>query len=218
MSKFITGILVLFLGSVAFAQVVTTATTGTVTFSQGLGSALVSKVGKYAVVATVTNVAPGAGTFTCAVTDICTRVGHGYATGLVVRGTTTTTLPAGISVSTDYFIISLGANTFSFATTLALAQAGTAIDITDTGTGTHTVTATALAGASLRLQGSMDNTVWVDLPVRASGDVTKSANVTVTASFYLDEPNINVNYIRVFYAITTGQLSVSQVPKYIRLP
>ena len=80
------------------------------------------------------------GTFTAATSDICTMAGHGYTTGNgPVQATTTTTLPAGLALTTNYWIIRLSSSTFSLATTLALAQAGTAVDVTDTGTGTHTI-------------------------------------------------------------------------------
>ena len=86
-----------------------------------------------------TNIVTG-GTFTAATTDIITKTAHGYLTGDKVRFTTTTTLPAGLSLSTTYYVIKLTADTFKVATTRSLAVAGTAVDITDTGTGTHTVT------------------------------------------------------------------------------
>ena len=61
-------------------------------------------------------------------------------TGTEVTVSSTTTLPAGLSADTRYFLIFQSATTFNFATTLANALAGTVIDITDTGTGTHTIT------------------------------------------------------------------------------
>ncbi len=79
-------------------------------------------------------------TFTAAVSNICTKVAHGLLTGDQVRLTTTTTLPAGLSLATDYYVIYLTADTFSLATSVVNATAGTAVDITDTGTGTHTIT------------------------------------------------------------------------------
>lgn len=83
-------------------------------------------------------------TFTAATTDICTDVAHTLKTGDgPFQLTSTTTLPAGLSLATNYWIIRLSADTFSFATSLALALAGTAVDITDTGTGTHTISDTA---------------------------------------------------------------------------
>jgi hypothetical protein len=79
------------------------------------------------------------GTFTAATTDICTKVAHGFLTGNKVRVSSTTTLPAGLSAATTYYVIKLTADTFKLATTDANATAGTAIDITDTGTGTHSI-------------------------------------------------------------------------------
>lgn len=52
--------------------------------------------------------------------------------GDVVRLTTTTTLPAGLSLATDYWIL----DDFQLATSAT----GSAVNITDTGTGTHTAT------------------------------------------------------------------------------
>ena len=83
-------------------------------------------------------------TFTAATSDVCTKVAHGLQTGDgPVRLTTTGTLPAGLALATDYWIIWIDADTFYFATSLANAYAGTRVDITTTGTGTHTVSDTA---------------------------------------------------------------------------
>jgi len=75
-----------------------------------------------------------------ATTNIITSAAHGYQTGVVVRATTTTTLPTGVSASTDYWVIRLTADTFALAASLALAVAGTKLDFTDAGTGDHTLT------------------------------------------------------------------------------
>lgn len=216
--KFLLTLVLLLTGLTANAALprVDVAVTSEFAASGGVGATMVPYNGKYSVIVAVTNSAPAAGTFTCAVTDICTKAAHGYLTGLKIQASTTTTLPAGLSLTTDYFVIKLSASTFSLATSLALAQAGTAIDITDTGTGTHTITPTALAGASLKLQGSMDGTTYVDLPIMASGDASKSASITATANFYLDEKQLNVNYVRVYYTLTAGQLSISQISKVDR--
>lgn len=79
------------------------------------------------------------GTFTAATTDICTKTAHGFVTGQKVRVSSATTLPAGLSAATTYYVIKVTADTFKLATTDALATAGTAIDITDTGTGAHSI-------------------------------------------------------------------------------
>ncbi len=73
-----------------------------------------------------------------------THTAHGLRTGDgPVRLTTTTTLPAGLALATDYYAVRLTANTFSLATSLALALAGTVITTSDAGTGTHTLSDTA---------------------------------------------------------------------------
>lgn len=77
-------------------------------------------------------------------TDICTytssaSIPSNILTGTRVRLTTTTTLPAGLSLATDYYVIRLSDTTFKLATSYANAIAGTAINITSTGTGTHTI-------------------------------------------------------------------------------
>lgn len=211
-------IFLLFFSTFAFAQAphVDVAVTSEFAASGGVGGTIVSRNSRYGVITTVTVTTPSAGTFTCAITDICTKATHGFKTGLKVQLTTTNTLPAGVTTSTDYFVIVLTADTFSLASSLVLAQAGTPIDITNTGTGVHTITATALAGASLKLQGSMDGTTYVDLPIKATGDATKSSSITVTNSFFLTETNLSVNYVRIYYTLTAGQLSVSQISKVDR--
>lgn len=57
-----------------------------------------------------------------------------------VRFTTTTTLPTGLALATDYYLIRVSATTARVATTLANAIAGIAIAFVDAGTGTHTMT------------------------------------------------------------------------------
>jgi hypothetical protein len=187
------------------------ATTNSFASSTAMPSIPVERNRAFAVVTAITNVAPAAKAFTAAVTDICTAAGHGYLTGLKVQLTTTVTLPAGLSLATDYWVIKLSDNTFSLGATLVDALAGTAVDITGTGTGVHTITATAIGGASVKLQGSMDNVTFVDLPIKASGDVTKSASITATANVLLVETDTCVNYVRTYYTMTAGQLSVSEL-------
>lgn len=67
-----------------------------------------------------------------------TVTSHGYATGQgPIRLSTTGTLPTGLALSTDYFIIRVDSNTIQ----LTLTQLGPAVDITAAaGGGTHTIT------------------------------------------------------------------------------
>lgn len=78
--------------------------------------------------------------------DEITETAHGLLTGDVGQFTTTGTLPAGLSLATDYWVIKVDDDTFQVATSLANAEAGTQVDITDQGSGTHTFT---MSGASI---------------------------------------------------------------------
>lgn len=69
---------------------------------------------------------------------------HGKVTGDgPYHLTTTTTLPAGLTAATNYWVIFVDANTFKLATSKANAEAGTAVTITDNGTGTHSISGVA---------------------------------------------------------------------------
>lgn len=115
--------------------------------------ALVDVVGFYRVTAVTTTTAQAttntlgqSDTFTAdASSDVCTwtstaSIPSNILTGTRVRLTTTTTLPGGLAIATDYYVIRVSDTTFKLATSYADAIAGTAINITDAGTGTHTVT------------------------------------------------------------------------------
>lgn len=93
------------------------------TQGEGLGTALLKR-----------------GTFTAATSDIVTMAGHGFSTGNgPFQLSTSTTLPAGLALTTNYWAIKIDADTFYIATSVANAQAATRVDVTDTGTGTHTL-------------------------------------------------------------------------------
>lgn len=59
-------------------------------------------------------------------------------TGKKVRLTSTGTLPAGLSIDTDYFIVYLTSTTFSLANSISNAFNGVLVSTTDSGTGIHT--------------------------------------------------------------------------------
>lgn len=143
---------------------------------------------------------PAADTFTAADTDICTAEAHGMVTGLKVQLTTTDTLPAGLSLLTDYYVINLSADTFSLASSLNNALAGTAVDITDAGTGTHTITAVEVSTATMAIQVSNDNENWID--VGTPTDITSDGDVIV-------EDDVYYAFARVKLAIASGQFTVS---------
>lgn len=68
-----------------------------------------------------------------AATDICTSTGHNLHNGDPVTLSSTTTLPAGLSTGTTYWVISATTDTFQLSAT----PGGSAVNITSTGTGTH---------------------------------------------------------------------------------
>lgn len=146
---------------------------------------------------------PAAKTFTAAVTDICTSAANDYTTGLKVQLTTTTTLPAGLSLATDYFVVVLTTTTFKLATSLANATAATPIvvDITDAGTGTHTITPVALAAATISLQKSNDNLTF--------DDVTTATAVTVDADVWFEKVDPEYGWARVKVTMTAGRIATS---------
>jgi hypothetical protein len=170
------------------------------TNTQALEAFSMNNASSFALQHDVTVTTPSAGTFTAAVTDICAKVGHGMLTGLKVRVSTTTTLPAGLAAVTDYYVIADTVDTFKLASSLAFALAGTAIDITDTGTGTHTVTPTALAGGVIKMQESVDGTNWYDI----SG---VTANITATGIAKL-EGTTKCGQVRPYLTMTAGQLTL----------
>lgn len=88
----------------------------------------------------MTNTLSSFSTFTAdAGTDVCTHTNINLFPYTRVQLTTTTTLPGGLSLATDYYVIKVTDLTCKFATSYANAVAGTAVNITDAGTGTHTI-------------------------------------------------------------------------------
>ena len=131
---------------------------------------------------------------------------HGLTTGLKGQLTTTGTLPAGLSLATDYFAIALSANTVQFATSLANALAGTEVTITDTGAddSVNTFTATSIAGATVKLQKSNDSsnpTNW--------SDATPATDITADANLWLEKVNPTGNWMRLVYTLTAGSMSMT---------
>lgn len=127
--------------------------------------------------------------------------GHGFAAGLKGQLTTTGTLPAGLSLATDYFVLVVDEDTIQLSASLN----GAAVNITDQGTdgATHTFTATALAGASVKLQRALEEAgPWFDI-------ADTSNNITVTADFFVAEKvDPMYGWVRSVHTMTAGQLSL----------
>jgi hypothetical protein len=104
-----------------------------------------------------------------ATANTLTLTAHGLLTGDgPVRWTTTDTLPGGMAIDTNYWIVRVDANTIKLAATFADAMAASpvTIDLTDTGTGSHTLVDTATtthAGAEIisRARGTRTATVSI---------------------------------------------------------
>lgn len=149
-----------------------------------------------------TNATPSAKTFADAdvtpATDLITITSHGLVTGLLGRLTSSGALPAGLALSTDYFVIKVSDNTIKLASSYANALAGTAVDITAAaGTGTHTFTPTAL-NAIIKLQASVDGNNWHDI----SG---ATATITATSSSLFSFSNFAEPLLRTSLTQTSGQ-------------
>lgn len=148
-----------------------------------------------------------AGTFTAeADDDLLTKANNGFYTGLIVRVSNSGgALPAPLLAATDYFVIRVSASTFYLAETLADALNAVHIDLEDDGTGTNTVTPTALASALIKLQGSYDGSVWVDIP-------NSSTTITADASFGpIEVPYIYYPYIRAYASLASGSMAFSNI-------
>jgi hypothetical protein len=140
-----------------------------------------------------------------------TIASHGFTNGLKGQLTTTGTLPAGVTTSTDYFVIVVDANTISLADSLAHALAGTALDLTNQGaTGnTHTFTPTAVAGGVVHAEASNDKVNWFDVTTAAGFNIAGTANVTATGSAMWNLTDFRPKYIRVSFTCTAGQVTLS---------
>ncbi len=160
-------------------------------------------------------------TFTAnATTDVITATAHGLNDfDGPFRLTTTTTLPAGLSAATDYWIGNTTTNTFQIASSRANAVAGTYIDITTAGTGTHTITREGVVNGTAETfkvnnpSGFIVNGLLsaVDFGTAANNGLHKITTVTgnviaVSASNLITEatPPVRARLAQVGYEFGTG--------------
>lgn len=123
-------------------------------------------------------------TFTVvAATDVITSTAHGLTNGDCVWVSSSTTLPAGLSASTNYYIINATTDTFR----LSAVPSGTNIDITDTGTGTHTyklkgktilISDYSVVTLGVFTSGSANFTLKVQISDQGDVDFNKSQSAT----------------------------------------
>lgn len=139
------------------------------------------------------------------VNDSIAETAHGYLTGLQGQLTTSGTLPAGLSTSTNYYVIKVDADNYKLAASRALADAGTAVDITSaSGGGTHTFTPTA--GGTIGefiVQASNfpeSDDIWTTLDLSSVISVDNDENTAIVS---LNQ--IPYKAVRVGYTPTSGQ-------------
>ena len=126
-----------------------------------------------------TNTLSSLTTFTAnAGTDVCTHASINLENLTRMQFTTTGTLPAGLSLATNYYAIYQTDLTMEVASSYANAVAGTAIDITDAGTGTHTINTLY----SRYTSGAGVQTYAVNTNATAMGAATPNLQLTYTNS------------------------------------
>jgi len=106
-------------------------------------------------------------------------------TGDKVRFTTTGTLPGGLSLATDYYVVKLTNGTCQIASGQGNAYLPTIIDITSTGSGTHTINCISLATYQNGLKSTGDNTTtFTGSWVAPTGQFVIGANRTYNGDFF----------------------------------
>jgi hypothetical protein len=133
--------------------------------------------------------------------SVITIAAHGYKLGLKVRFTTTGTLPAGLSLATDYFLTDLTDNSLLVSTSYANALAGNYVTLSDGGTGTHTISVQPSTPVNIILQGTIDNEIWVK--------VNNSAKELSIEPYPLEHEISFFHKIRVLLVVDGGQFSVN---------
>jgi len=109
-----------------------------------------------------------------AATDVFSSTAHGLEVGDVIEVKTETTLPAGLSASTPYYVITVpSADTFKVSAT----KGGTTVNVTDTGTGTHTWLKQG-AGKAIHVTGMDYLTLGIDTD--GGGDAAMTFKVVIS--------------------------------------
>lgn len=169
----------------------------------------------------------GSVTFSITTTGTATKVAatgntvsitaHGQVTGAVGQLTTSSSLPTGLSTSTNYYLIVVDANTIKFASSLANAAAGTAIALTAPGAGTQTFTPTALSstGAVAKLQVSNDGTNFADV-TSATVTITSAGNTYWELCIQATGRKLRSSVLRVLFTPTTGTVKFSVIPNFFK--
>jgi len=88
---------------------------------------------------------------------------HAMETGLRVKFTTTGTLPSGLTVGVEYYVIRNTENIIRLATSLDNAKNMTYLTLADAGVGTHTISPVIGTKPTIHLEATIDGTVWAKI-------------------------------------------------------
>lgn len=157
-------------------------------------------------------------------TDNITLTGHNFVTLDKLQVTTSGTLPAPLAVSTDYYVINVGANTIQLATSAANAIAGTQINLTTAGTGTQTLNVRdedATSGALANFSG--DNSTsgndvfisYIDVLARTASE-SYSAVYTSDVDLFVRVRDGGATPIKTFESAAAQFLSTPQTVAAVR--
>jgi len=142
--------------------------------------------------------------------DLFTKA-HDFTTGLKVQVTTSSALPTGLSLATDYFVIVVDAGvSFKVASSYANAIAGTPVDITNNGTGNQTFTPVAISATYAVQVSPTDASLaagkWANVasPTAITADTTV---MPVTAANQLGV--LGFKYMRYAFTITAGRINAT---------
>ena len=150
-----------------------------------------------------------------------TESSHGYVTGDVGQLTTSSALPTGFSLSTDYHVIKISANVYKLASSQANAVAGIPIVPSAVGTCNQTITPSADKCLAYRLMAAINahaDTSQIVVATAAAAVVTVTAaakgiignhivaasaggTITVTGSGYLSGGTGGVTEAAVHYSL-----------------
>lgn len=119
--------------------------------------------------------------------DTITISGTKLVTGTKVRFTTAGSLPTGLAISTDYWIIRVNSTTIKVASSIYNAKYGTAIDLTGAGSGSSTIVIQYVEGEQAQskdeiLEVNTNPQAFASLPAYATGFWFVEGDVVYTTS------------------------------------
>jgi len=127
-------------------------------------------------------------------TNYVTILNHGLVTGQKVQLTTSGSLPTGLSLATDYYIIRITSSTFRFATTAWNAFQGTAVTMSDPGTGTNTITGQYIEGTQADSKDTITQAFYLTSMFAQSTNGACNFWFIEGDSVYTSSPNCKVVY------------------------